>query len=363
MTPDFTALYRQYDAELRPLALKLRRKFHEMQHAGFRAVFGDVEGEVLYLLIRESKPKTVFEISPAAGYSTNYILAALTANGSGELHSFELDTAINGQPTGRVIRGNLIEGLDTRRFHLHLGDARDTTQAVAGPIDLCLMDSCHEEWFARWYVETIFPRVQGWVMTQDIAFHDRLETSGEAKFVWDWAAKARLPFQLVGKIELELEQAGVRRGFAERRAMECNSLIFQLPQSGEAGQPTLNRSPEDALREAEECIARNDRARADEVLSATMSLVLQNTRRTNRHRLLFRMGQLFARMEEPGQAARCFQLALGIVMGGEPAQRAKGLRELSRLCRKEGLGAFAFQVWVNKMVDRVFNARSWRIPK
>src|SRR5262245_52318279 len=63
-------------------------------HAGARAGrslgvgLSDHEGELLYMLVRELRPRTVFEISPWRGWSTNHLLAAVTKNGYGHLHSF-----------------------------------------------------------------------------------------------------------------------------------------------------------------------------------------------------------------------------------------------------------------------------------
>ncbi len=360
---DFGELYRKYDAELRPLCARLRGIYHRMQQQGYRAVFGDVEGEVLYMLLREARPRRVFEISPAAGFSTNYLLAALTANQTGELHSFELLREINGRPTADVIRSNLVPDLDTSRWTLHLGDARETVPAVAGEVDFALLDSSHEEWFARWYVETVFPRVRGWVMVQDIAFHDRIEPSGEARFVWDWAGREQVPLTMVGHVEQSVLHSGVRRGFAERRALECNSLLFQLPQTGRAALPTLNLSPDERIRQAEECVLRQDATGADRHLTEVMDILMTYPWRTNRHRLFFKTGQLYVRLGEPLQAERCFRRAVGAVLGGEPAQRAKGLRELWRLTRRQKLWRLAAEVGVMMVQDWVWNYRSWRIKR
>jgi len=109
MEISWTDLFRKYDSELCQVAQFLRRQFHTMQRLGQGTTFGDVEGELVYMLIRETRPEVVFEISPHAGWSTNYLLGALTANDKGILHSFEILPAIKGVPTEQVIRGNRIK--------------------------------------------------------------------------------------------------------------------------------------------------------------------------------------------------------------------------------------------------------------
>ena len=81
----------------------MRQKRLDFSRNGHVAAFGDIEGEIMYLVIRELRPDCIFEISPAAGYSTNYILAALTANGHGCLHSFDINGMIHGSPAESVI--------------------------------------------------------------------------------------------------------------------------------------------------------------------------------------------------------------------------------------------------------------------
>ncbi len=44
------------------------------------------QGALLYLLVRAQRPSVVLETGVGPGYSTAWILAALDANGSGELH-------------------------------------------------------------------------------------------------------------------------------------------------------------------------------------------------------------------------------------------------------------------------------------
>jgi predicted O-methyltransferase YrrM len=360
---DFPELYEKYADELAPLCLAMRDQYLAMQRKGFRAGFGDGEGELLYLAVRELKPDIVFEISPAAGYSTNYLLAALTRNGSGQLHSFELDTKINGIPTRDVITGNLLPELDLSRFNLYIGDAVEESPKVEGDIGFCLIDSCHEEWFAKWYTEKVIPRVKGLAVIQDIVFHDRLEKGDEPTHVWKWLHNQKLEFELIGQIERSADAKGLREGLAERRNLESNSVVFQWPQSEPGTAPTLNTSPDELLRKAEASCQAGKPEEAEQDLTRVSSLLLHNPMRGNRHRLWFRMGACYSDMGRADLAERCFQRSIGTAVFGDGAQRAKGLRDISRLFRKRGAWRLAFTTMIYKWIDRVFNAPSWRIPK
>jgi predicted O-methyltransferase YrrM len=186
---------------LRRLATELVSLHTRMTGEGHKIAFGDGEGGVLYALIRALQPSLVFEVSPASGWSTNYILATLTDNSRGELHSFEIEEHIGGLQTEVAIRRNLVASAEQSRLTVHIGDAMETTQSVEGVIDLILLDSCHETFFADWYTRHLLPRVQGVAMIQDVHFWDRPEQSGEAYCVLDWAARANGRLLSVGALE------------------------------------------------------------------------------------------------------------------------------------------------------------------
>ena len=331
MQLDFTDLYRKYDNELRQVARRLREQYHFMQRQGYGTTFGDVEGELMYMLIREIQPEIAFEISPNVGWSTNYILAALTANGKGILHSFELLPTIKGRPTEQVIRSNQCPQWDQQRLIIHIGDARQTVPRVDGTINFLLIDSCHEDWFAEWYITTVFPRVNGSVIVQDIAFVDQLEPSSEARYVWAWAESQNIQLALVGSVEVELERMGVRAGYAERRGLRCNSVIFWLPALQRGDLPELVDSPESWIKQARSALAGGHYLTADRLLSQAIASLLRMPTRVNRHRLFFQAGWCYVQMDEDGEAQRCFQRALGVVVQADTQQRVKGIPECLEL--------------------------------
>ena len=262
-TSDMTQLdtflqYREHDGELRELASLMRTQYFYMSKRGHSAGISDVEGELLYLLIRSMKPETVFEISPDTGWSTNYILAALTANSWGTVHSFEIRGRKKGMSTEQVIRRNQSHYWDQNRLVVHIGDAVETTNLITGGIDLLFIDSCHDGWFADWYIEKLLPRVSGIVWLEDIAFSDQLEPSYESEHVWEWIKRLQVPITHVGQLEEQFRNSSVRVGYPRARVIRGNAVFFSWPQQGQADIPKLAIGPQILMTQAEEAISRGD---------------------------------------------------------------------------------------------------------
>ncbi len=336
-------LYNKYDSELLVLSRKLRGVFHSMQKRRHGTTFGDVEGELMYSLIRETRPNIAFEISPDCGWSTNYILAALTANQHGVLHSFELEPIKHGISTEDVIRGNQHPDWDQSRLVVHIGDALTTVEKVAGQIDFLLIDSCHDDWFSEWYIGNVFPRVKGPVVVQDIAFIDGLERSSEARYVWEWLASQRGGCSLVGSWEDYLASQDLRACFAERRGLRSNSIVLRLPVRDSASLPQFARSPAAMLEQAQTYARQGDCSRADELLSEVARIVLSSPQYVNRHRLLSKSAEIYMQINQPDEAERMLQRALGVALQADLQQRVKALAELgASFCASRRLG-YAFQ--------------------
>jgi predicted O-methyltransferase YrrM len=92
-------------------------------------------GDLLYALVRASRPTTVVEFGTSFGISTLYLAAAVADNGTGRIFSTELN-----QAKVTAARANLDEaGLDDRVTIL-AGDALDTLADIPAPIGLVLLD-------------------------------------------------------------------------------------------------------------------------------------------------------------------------------------------------------------------------------
>lgn len=328
MQVDFIGLFEKYREELYELSVALRDKCEEMRKRNMWVAFSDMDGEMLYMLIREGRPETVFEVSPNAGWSTNYLLAALTKNGKGMLHSFDIIEKMNGKPFEQVIRENQCALCDQKRLTVYIGDAREEVKKVQGDIDFMLIDSCHEAWFAEWYVAHLFPRVNGQVFVQDIANVDRLESSSEASYMWKWLHDERVDFSMIGRGELAVRANGVRDILADRRAIRSNSVLFAYPLVRTETPPLLDDGPDFVLKQAKAALDAGDRVTADRCLNRIVNMLMRNYTQVNRHRPFMNVAQCYRRMGKHMEAKRCCQQAFGIIVQGDSNQRKKGLSEL-----------------------------------
>ena len=92
-------------------------------------------GNLLYSLVRASRPDTVVEFGTSFGISTIYLAAALADNGTGRVLSTELSaTKI------AAARANLAEAGVAGPVTILPGDALSTLAGVPGPIGLVLLD-------------------------------------------------------------------------------------------------------------------------------------------------------------------------------------------------------------------------------
>ncbi len=111
------------------------------------------QGALLYLLVRAARPRRIVETGVRPGYSTAWLLAALEANGTGEL------TSLGPGPTaGRVagVResgvGQLVAPSLRSRWTLALGNTEDRLREIlsaATGIDLFFYDNGPQEARAR----------------------------------------------------------------------------------------------------------------------------------------------------------------------------------------------------------------------
>jgi predicted O-methyltransferase YrrM len=92
-------------------------------------------GDLLYALIRASRPETVVEFGTSYGISTLYLSAAVADNGTGHVYSTEMSkTKI------AAAQSNLDEAGLGAHVTILPGDAMETLTGVPGPIGLVLLD-------------------------------------------------------------------------------------------------------------------------------------------------------------------------------------------------------------------------------
>ncbi|HZL59500.1 MAG TPA: class I SAM-dependent methyltransferase [Stellaceae bacterium] len=228
----FSALYSKYQSELVELTRELAPLRERMLAEGYGADFGDMEAEILYMLLREARPDKIAEISPCHGYSTNYILAALTRNNFGRVFSFEITKETNGKPTEVVIAENLLSRLDRSRLVLHVGDA---ITADIPDVDFLFIDSAHEAWFAAWYLKNLVPRTK-LCFVHDIVVRDPTTTAlipkapitgiRESFFLLHALSVAKTPIAAVADIEHGIAPA-LRSALTARKGFPERSVIFE----------------------------------------------------------------------------------------------------------------------------------------
>lgn len=148
---------------------------HECEHLRFlpesrydRAAFPTVgqydwvAGQVLYCLVRATRPRTIVEFSTSSGYSTMFMASAITRNGSGVLHTVDIDAAAQ----QAAARGLAQHGLSDV-VRLHLGDCRSVVpRLLDDTIDLLFIDTLHSLDIARWYLREIVPRLHDDALVQ-----------------------------------------------------------------------------------------------------------------------------------------------------------------------------------------------------
>ncbi len=97
--------------------------------------------ELLYVLVRAARPRIAVETGVLYGASSGHILAAMAANGQGELHSIDLGTCSGEPPYNFLVRPDLMAG-----WRYVVGDSRRELPRVLaglGQIDMFYHDSLH----------------------------------------------------------------------------------------------------------------------------------------------------------------------------------------------------------------------------
>lgn len=171
-------LYRKYRDPLAEVR-KAQREFLWETRGRMTPQLDDLEAEITYLLLRETRPETVMELGTFHGWSTTWILSALRDNGTGTLHSFDIvDNVLSNVPA------SLSEG----RWHFHRGDVRRNLDEVPEGIGYLFVDAAHNARFARWYLAELFPRVApGTPVSVHDVFHGRRAlplTEGAVVLAW-----------------------------------------------------------------------------------------------------------------------------------------------------------------------------------
>jgi predicted O-methyltransferase YrrM len=132
------------------------------------------ELNVLYILVRVTKPNRVIETGVSAGASSAYILSALNDNNNGKLFSIDLppENLPAGKDTGWVVP-EILRG----RWSLRIGDAKNILVPLLkeiGSVDLFIHDSLHTYEHMIWEYRRVWDHLTpgGLFLSHDVGAND-----------------------------------------------------------------------------------------------------------------------------------------------------------------------------------------------
>lgn len=102
---------------------------------------GRERAHVLARLVRRTKPKLAVECGTAIGYSGLWIARELERRGEGKLITIEIDPR-----TAREAEENFRKAGLAGRVEVRVGDARELTSAIEGPVDFVFIDCGYENY-------------------------------------------------------------------------------------------------------------------------------------------------------------------------------------------------------------------------
>ena len=151
-------LYEIYGADVRK-ASKAASAFEqstikEIAEKGLPKCSGQIgtsEAELLYLSLRCNAPEEVLEVGALCGWSTFWVLQALSDNGHGRLTTSDVTNRVT-----QFIREDTTPAGSFKRWRFLQGDALKTVPTTGDSFDFFFIDALHENWFAVRYTKEIF---------------------------------------------------------------------------------------------------------------------------------------------------------------------------------------------------------------
>lgn len=183
-----------------------------------RPKLDDIEAELTYLLVRETRPARIVEIGTFHGWSTSWLLRALADNGQGHLDSYDI--------VDHVL-GTIPDELAAERWSFHRGDVRAAPDLRPSTVDYLFIDAAHTARFAHWYVRTLLEHLDVGtpVSVHDVYHRSRVTPFSEGRIVLGWldrrrnghfTASAKAAPQVFGEIA------------AVRRALGLDAVVHQV---------------------------------------------------------------------------------------------------------------------------------------
>lgn len=148
----YQTLYAKHAAQWLAVKDKLTQFCQQTSSTGKRpsCLSDDLEMEMSYFRLRAFRPKLVWEISPADGFSTLMILSALADNGDGgKLVSFDVRNSAESFVPAEFRRKG--------RWELRVGDVRRLNLSNEHLPDYLFLDSWHSYEMAQFYTTKLLP--------------------------------------------------------------------------------------------------------------------------------------------------------------------------------------------------------------
>jgi predicted O-methyltransferase YrrM len=196
-------------------------------------------GQVLYCLVRLTRPRVVIEFSTSSGYSTTFMAAAVQRNGEGQIHSVDIDASAQGSAAHWLAEQGLSSVVT-----LHLGDCRDVVPALlTDSVDMLFIDTLHSFDIARWYLTDVIPRLRRDALVQ---IHDvmppeaRVRIHGGPPFALPPLANRLRPLQRMKRAAwLALHRQSPFVKVAPHEMLPLHRLEQQSPRTN-GEQPTID---------------------------------------------------------------------------------------------------------------------------
>jgi predicted O-methyltransferase YrrM len=165
--------YDKYRDELKSDFFEVLRADRESERFGFDGQMSDVNGNLLWIITRELKPKTVLEFSCSRGYTTLIMLEAIKKNGVGHLYGLEpgYDTKSKEEKLS-----NLRKNLEYHKRFCTIWENEITILPeifkVQNAFDFIFIDTLHDAKTVNYYTNEIniwdHLNPNGWMQIHDI---------------------------------------------------------------------------------------------------------------------------------------------------------------------------------------------------
>ena len=143
---------------------KYKNQLTEIQYG----IYSPFDCQVLYAAVRETRPKKVVEMSPGRGRTTSCVAQALKDNRDNvEYFLFEM------QPDLLDNAVSFLKGFNNINVHPGANVIDNPNLDLIDGVDFLLIDSNHDYLLAKYYMETLFPKVRndGLIHIHDIYYN------------------------------------------------------------------------------------------------------------------------------------------------------------------------------------------------